>query len=67
MEQHAAGVARLLAFLAELEALLGAHRIAVIDIGGGLSVNFAEEETQPSYAGANSTRPILKSLYLSRP
>ena len=55
MEQHAAGVSRLLGLVAELEALLGAHRIAVIDIGGGLSVNFAEEETRPSYAGANSS------------
>ena len=50
MEQHASGAARLTSFVAEIEAAVGAGRIRVLDIGGGLPVNFGSAEVTPRYS-----------------
>ena len=49
MEQHASGAAKLADFVGEIESVVGAGRIRVIDIGGGLPVNFGSEEVKPQY------------------
>jgi diaminopimelate decarboxylase len=49
MQQHASGAARLAEFVNEIEDAVGAGRIRVIDIGGGLPVNFGSDEVTPQY------------------
>lgn len=49
MEQHALGAAKLAEFVEDIESAVGAGRIRVIDIGGGLPVNFGSEEVKPQY------------------
>jgi diaminopimelate decarboxylase len=49
MEQHASGAAKLADFVGEIESAVGAGRVRVIDIGGGLPVNFDSEEVKPRY------------------
>ncbi|MFI5976625.1 diaminopimelate decarboxylase [Streptomyces sp. NPDC051452] len=45
------GVAQTYALAEEVNARAGRRQIDTLDIGGGLPVNFASEETAPTYAG----------------
>ncbi|MER5528844.1 diaminopimelate decarboxylase [Streptomyces sp. NPDC002677] len=46
----ARGVAETYALAEEINARIGRRQIDTLDIGGGLSVNFASETTEPTYA-----------------
>ncbi|MGW7422455.1 diaminopimelate decarboxylase [Streptomyces sp. NPDC054813] len=46
----ARGVAETYALAEEINARIGRRQIDTLDIGGGLSVNFASEATEPTYA-----------------
>ncbi|MFF5857987.1 diaminopimelate decarboxylase [Streptomyces sp. NPDC012751] len=46
----AQGVAEVYALAEEINAVAGRHQVDTVDIGGGLPVNLASEETTPTYA-----------------
>ncbi|MGW1618143.1 diaminopimelate decarboxylase [Streptomyces sp. NPDC002172] len=46
----ARGVAETYALAEEINARVGRHQVDTLDIGGGLSVNFASEATEPTHA-----------------
>lgn len=46
----ARGVAEAYALAEEINARVGRHQVDTLDIGGGLSVNFASEATEPTHA-----------------
>ncbi|MGP4113950.1 diaminopimelate decarboxylase [Streptomyces sp. 4N509B] len=46
----AAGVRATYELAEEINAAVGAHRVDTLDIGGGLPVNFASEDTTPTFA-----------------
>ncbi|QQS55839.1 MAG: diaminopimelate decarboxylase [Candidatus Competibacteraceae bacterium] len=50
LELIASGVAKVVAFAEEINAAVGRRQVRVLDIGGGLPVNFASDEFTPSYA-----------------
>ncbi|MET8988514.1 diaminopimelate decarboxylase [Nonomuraea wenchangensis] len=50
LELIAAGIAETYALAEEINAVLGERRITSLDIGGGLPVNFADDETTPTFA-----------------
>ncbi|MCQ9180062.1 diaminopimelate decarboxylase [Streptomyces sp. IBSBF 2953] len=49
LELIAEGVARAVAFADEVDRTLGRRRVTGIDIGGGLPVNFSDDETAPGF------------------
>jgi len=49
LELMAAGVRKLVDLAGEIERTAGSQRIAVIDIGGGLPVNFEGDEVKPAW------------------
>ncbi|MFI5686376.1 diaminopimelate decarboxylase [Streptomyces sp. NPDC051636] len=49
LDLMARGVALAVEFAEEVDAALGERRVVGIDIGGGLSVNFADDETDPTF------------------
>lgn len=60
----AAGIAKTVAFAEEIDRALGEKRIKLIDIGGGLSVNFADDRMVPSFAEyATSLRAAAPALF----
>lgn len=50
LDLMARGVAQAVEFADRVEAAFGAGRVAGIDIGGGLPVNFADDEVTPTFA-----------------
>ncbi|MGD2128792.1 MAG: diaminopimelate decarboxylase [Lysobacterales bacterium] len=50
LELMAEGVRRLVDLAEEIENAAGAQRVALIDIGGGLPVNFSGDEVRPSWS-----------------
>ncbi|GGR73804.1 diaminopimelate decarboxylase [Streptomyces humidus] len=50
LDLMARGVAQAVEFAEEVNASLGRRQVVGVDIGGGLPVNFADDETTPSYA-----------------
>ena len=50
LELMAEGVRRLVGLAEEIERAAGSQRVAVIDIGGGLPVNFSDDEVRPSWS-----------------
>ena len=64
MHQHASGAAKLAEFVADVEAAVGPGRIRVVDIGGGLPVNFSSEDVSPQYSDyAQILRRAAPSLF----
>ncbi|GAA2402818.1 diaminopimelate decarboxylase [Streptomyces coeruleofuscus] len=49
LELIAQGIAKTVAFAEEVNTLLGRRQVTVIDIGGGLPVNFLDDETTPGF------------------
>ncbi|MFB7248088.1 diaminopimelate decarboxylase [Streptomyces populi] len=49
LDLMARGVAQAVEFAEEVDAVLGERRIVGIDIGGGLPVNFADDEISPTF------------------
>ncbi|CAM5567774.1 Diaminopimelate decarboxylase [Streptomyces alboniger] len=49
LDLMARGVAQAVEFAEEVDAALGERRVAGIDIGGGLPVNFTDDEINPSF------------------
>jgi diaminopimelate decarboxylase len=49
-ELMVAGVRKVTALAEEINAALGRHQVGVIDIGGGLPVNFSSDEDKPTFA-----------------
>ncbi|MGW7822443.1 diaminopimelate decarboxylase [Streptomyces puniciscabiei] len=63
----AEGVAQAVEFAEQVDAAYGAGRIAGIDIGGGLPVNFADDEVTPSFAAyAEQLRKSAPQLFADR-
>ena len=50
MQQHASGAAKLVRLVEDIEGAVGAGRVRVVDIGGGLPVNFESDSVRPQYA-----------------
>ena len=48
LELIASGVAKVMAFAEEINAAVGRQQVQVLDIGGGLPVNFASDEFTPA-------------------
>jgi diaminopimelate decarboxylase len=49
LDLMAGGIAQAVAFAEEVNASLGRRQVVGIDIGGGLPVNFADDETTPTF------------------
>ncbi|MDG4563011.1 MAG: diaminopimelate decarboxylase [Candidatus Competibacter sp.] len=49
LELIASGVAKVVTFAEEINAAVGRQQVQVLDIGGGLPVNFASDEFTPGY------------------
>ena len=50
MQQHASGADKLVRLVEDIEGAVGAGRVRVVDIGGGLPVNFESDSVRPQYA-----------------
>lgn len=50
------GIEAVASFALEVNESVGWQQISVIDVGGGLSVNFADDETRPTFSGVSVVR-----------
>ena len=67
IELMTAGVSKVTALAEEINAALGRQQVRVIDIGGGLPVNFESEEVRPTFADyAASLREKAPALFSGR-
>ncbi|KJE96025.1 diaminopimelate decarboxylase [Capsaspora owczarzaki ATCC 30864] len=55
MDLMASGVRRMLDLVKDIHAAVGKQQITLIDIGGGMSVNFSSEEITPTFAELSET------------
>ncbi|MEU9360354.1 diaminopimelate decarboxylase [Streptomyces sp. NPDC048301] len=60
LELIAEGVARTYELAEEINRTLGTRRVTSLDIGGGLPVNFEDEETRPAFA--DHTRALASAV-----
>ncbi|MDZ8274794.1 diaminopimelate decarboxylase [Microbacterium aquimaris] len=64
LEHTATDVARVVDLADAIEAATGAQQVDTIDVGGGLSVNFASDETTPSFSDhADALRQAAPDLF----
>ncbi len=61
------GVARVAAFAEEVNAVAGRRQVHIVDIGGGLPVNFESDEVRPTFAEyGDSLRAGVPALFSGR-
>ena len=64
LELMAAGIGKVVELVDEINSVIGKQQIKVIDIGGGLPVNFSSEEVKPTFADyADALRNEVPRLF----